>query len=197
MRLTSARQKQFDQFSSEYSISRKDGNSHFQINTMKLTRQGSAGLACTSCVTEFRARRPSDSSPYTVEIERMGTNDIENLLQESLIDYRRYHLLDKNRSDIDNAEIEVLRNKANVAWGLLGAAFVDVEDCTEEFLRREGEQRTEILRELIRGWTERIAWPANLRNGRAAVYRFENDDEWAKCQDAFNKNIWLFVKVIR
>jgi len=148
-------------------------------------------------VTEYRRKRDSDNAAYTVEIECMGNREIQDLLLQSIVDYRRYHLLDRNHSEgPDSEEIGQLQEKAKVAWDILVAAFEDRDGCTEVLFQNAGISTDEVTR-MVLGWKDQIIWPAGF-NTRAAVLTADNvPDCVTRIEDFLGAWMWPFIKVVR
>jgi hypothetical protein len=147
-------------------------------------------------VTEYRKKRESDNAAYTVEIECMGDREMEDLLQQSVVDYRRYHLLDQNDNEgPDSSEVEQLRVKAKLAWDHLTAAFEGRDGCTEVLFQNAGVSTDEITR-MVLGWKEQIVWPAGF-NTRAAILTADNvPDCVARIEEFLKAWMWPFIKVV-
>jgi hypothetical protein len=148
-------------------------------------------------VTEYRRKRDSDNAAYTVEIECMGNPEMEDLLRQSVVDYRRYHLLDQNDSEIPNStEVEQLRLKANVAWDTITAAFERHDGCSEVLFQNAGISTDEITQTVLE-WKSQIIWPEGF-DTRAAVLRAGNvPDCVGRIEESLLAWMWPFVKVVR
>jgi hypothetical protein len=127
----------------------------------------------------------------------MENQEVEALLLQSIVDYRRYHLLDLNGSEApDSAEVEQLQVKAKQAWDTLIAAFEDCDGCTEVFFQNAGISTDEITRTVLE-WKDQIIWPAGF-NTRAAVLTADNVPDCVDRIDEFLKPwMWPFIKVVR
>lgn len=54
----------------------------------------------------------------------MGKPEMEDLLRQSVLDYRRFHLMDLVDDERPgSSEIARLKERANTAWGILSGAF--------------------------------------------------------------------------
>lgn len=148
-------------------------------------------------MTEYRRKRDSDNAPFTVEIERSGTSEMEDLLRQSVVDYRRYHLLDQNDNEAPSAgEVEELRVKARQAWETLFAAFDRHDECSEVVFRTEN-RSTEELTRMVLEWKDQIVWP----RGFVAHTTVLNADNVESCsnllEESWLKWMWPFIKVVR
>ncbi|KAF4625419.1 hypothetical protein G7Y89_g12745 [Cudoniella acicularis] len=171
------------------------------INSL-LDREGLAktsgnGRATTSVVTEYRKKRDTDNVDYTVEIERLGNREMDDLLRQSVLDYRRYHLRDQSDAEeSESAEVEQLRLKAKLAWDTLTAVFSDRDECTEVRFQNAGIPTEEITR-MVLGWKDRIIWPAAF-NASTAVLTVDNAPDCAdRIEEIMGEWMWPFIKVAR
>jgi hypothetical protein len=146
-------------------------------------------------VTEYRRKRGSDNAPYTVEIERVGNPEMEDLLRQSVVDYRRYHLLDGS-DGLSGGEVEQLRMKAKQAWDTLIAAFEGHDGCTE-VLFQNARMSTEELTRLVLEWKDQIIWPEGF-DARTTILTADNvDDCGTRLAESLLKWMWPFIKVVR
>jgi hypothetical protein len=164
-----------------------------------LTIKGGSGGAVTTIVTEYRLKRPTDDAAFMVEVERLGTQETEDLLRQSVQDYRRYHLLSPNNEEgLSAADIESMRVKAGLGWNTLGAAFSDRPECTEGWLRDPNTLNEDIIQSVFR-WRDQITWPAGFGADLTTSFTFDNVDRCRARLEGIARDgrIWLFVKVIR
>jgi len=142
-------------------------------------------------------KRDHDNATYTLEIERMGNQDMSELLRQSVIDYRQYHLrdLEDNRGS-EGGEVETLRQKADEAWDTLKAVFHDQNDLTQQ-LFQDADLSTDDLIEIVFDWKNQIPWPAEFDTG-VAVRTAEDEDACASAlRDLLAEWMWPFIKVTR
>lgn len=144
-------------------------------------------------------KRETDDTSYTVEIECMNDSEIKDLLQQSILDYRKYHIrnLSEDRA-LPNGELEHLRTKAELAWHTLAGVFPHHPGCTEaEFRKRDVE--TNILCQTVLGWQSVIMWPARLNTSTRTMTL--KADSIKTCVDRMEESMavlkWPFVKVVR
>lgn len=78
------------------------------------------GEACTNVVTEYRHRRETDPTMYTLEVDRMDNQEVEDLFRQVVFDYRLCHLRAPGIYDATKRELE---KKARLAWDTRKAAF--------------------------------------------------------------------------
>jgi hypothetical protein len=148
-------------------------------------------------VTEYRRKRDSDNAPYTVEVERLEVPEMEDLLRQSVVDYRRYHLLDQNGDEVPSAgEVEQLRVKAVQAWETLSAAFGSRDGCTE-VLFQNAHMSTDELTRMVLEWKDQIVWPEGFEHS-TTILPADNVDQCAGLlAESWLKWMWPFIKVVR
>ena len=127
----------------------------------------------------------------------MGNPEMEDLLRQSVVDYRRYHLLDRNDSEgLSGSEVEQLRVKAKQAWDTLVAAFGGRDECTE-VLFQNARMSTDELTRMVLEWKDQIIWPGGF-DTRTTVRTADNVDD---CVDLLAESLliwmWPFIKVVR
>lgn len=144
-------------------------------------------------VTEYRKKRETDVATYTAEIECTSNDEIEDLLRQSVVDYRRYHLLDPEI--IDGPEEERLRRKAQVAWNTLEAAFKDQRPS--EALFQNPDVDIDFLHQTVLGWKNEIAWPASFNTQRTVITTANDKDCSNQISQFLSAGLWPFVKVVR
>lgn len=155
------------------------------------------GHACTAAVTEYRSKRETDTANYTFEVECMGKPEMEDLLRQSVLDYRRYHLLDQTNDERPaSTEIARLKKKANMAWGILSGAFEDLPECRQPFFQSRDRTTDDLVRTVLE-WRERRRWPRGF-DANTIVHNADTEDDCVRWRDGFLVNwIWPFIKVIR
>ena len=154
-------------------------------------------MACTTVVTEYRKRRESDNAAYTVEVECMSHQEIEDLLQQSVTDYKRYHLLDLNSSErVENGEVEMLRKKAQLAWDTLKAVFENHDECSEDFFQNAGNPAS-ALTQMVLGWKNELVWPEGFDTCVVLPTAEDVPNCVAQIESFVQVWIWPFVKVVR
>ena len=126
----------------------------------------------------------------------MGDRQIDDLLRQSVLNYRRYHLRDQNDDEgAESGEVEQLRKQAEVAWDTLTAAFED-HGCTEVFFRSPGNSTEEIIR-MVLNWKDQIRWPAGF-NAHVAILTAGNVKNCTDQIERFwGRWMWPFIKVVR
>jgi hypothetical protein len=159
--------------------------------------QANSGEFGTSTVTEYRKKRDNDHAVYTIEIERMRDREMDDLLRQSVVDYRRFHLRDHNDDpQSETADIESLRQKAKEAWDTISAAFGDQQECTERFLKDAGLLTDEITRRVFE-WKDQIRWSRDFSTGVAIRTAESEDDCEEELQRLLEAWMWPFIKATR
>lgn len=127
----------------------------------------------------------------------MGKPEMEDLLRQSVLDYRRFHLMDLVDDERPgSSEIARLKERANTAWGILSGAFEDLPECQQSFFRSR-ERTTDSLVTTVLAWRERRLWPRGF-DENTIVHTADNEEDCVRWRDAFLVNwIWPFIKVIR
>ncbi len=127
----------------------------------------------------------------------MENREMEDLLQQCVVDYRRYHLLDSSDNEQpDSDEVEKIRMKAKLAWDTLIAVFEGHDECTETLFQDADISTDEITRRVFR-WKDGIILPAGF-NTRTAVRTADNvPDCVAQIEEILEAWLWPFVKVVR
>jgi len=127
----------------------------------------------------------------------MEAQEIEDLLRQSVIDYRRYHLVDQNDIERpDSVEEEHLQVKAKLSWDTLIAVFADRDGCTEVLFKNAAIPTDEITR-LVLGWKDEIAWPAGFDTSATLRTADNVSDCVARIEEFLEERLWPFIKVVR
>ncbi|KAJ5719982.1 hypothetical protein N7493_006860 [Penicillium malachiteum] len=176
------------------------------LDEKEIARSSGAGAACTSVVTEFRNVDNAHPNPYTIEIDFMGSEDIKELLEELLRNFRTYNrpsLCDQISSDeeCDKAEMAATR-----AMRTLESLFHDKEELTPEFLGDESEDAWERIIKRLETWAGDVLArrPDQIKDRSAVV----TTDDLQSCKDYLdflmnsshkNENLvlWPFINLIR
>ncbi|KAG9235237.1 hypothetical protein BJ875DRAFT_459547 [Amylocarpus encephaloides] len=165
------------------------------LETESLAKAGGGGSACTTVVTEYRQKRDGDSATYTIEIESMKDELIQDILRQSVIDYRRYHLLDRDASEMpDHVELEKLEKNAKFAWDTIIGAFGDRNDCSNLYFGNPRITTDEAIGTLM-SWKDDIIWPQNNRITTHLV------DDASQCTSLIDDSLkalkWPLIEVVR
>ncbi|RDL41569.1 uncharacterized protein BP5553_01548 [Venustampulla echinocandica] len=163
------------------------------LDEEKIAKTAGAGSACTTVVTEYRKKRETDAAAYTAEIECMNDGEIEDLLRQCVVDYRRYHLLEPG--SVDGPVEEQLRRKAQVAWNILETAFGDRPPFQIRFQSRDVD--IDDIHRVVLGWKNEIVWPANFNTQRIVITTANGDDCVLQINRYSGGRIWPFIKVVR
>lgn len=145
-------------------------------------------------VTEYRHKRDSDQSSYTLEVDRLDDREIEELLRQLVVDYRQYHLRAADTfDDVVEAELE---KKARLAWDTLKAAFGGRAECTELFLRDVESDVDHVQREILR-WKNELRWPAGFNAHGTIIGCATPAACQARVEEYLAGSLWPFIKVMR
>jgi hypothetical protein len=145
-------------------------------------------------VTEYRHKRETDQTMYTLEVDRMDNQEMEDVLRQVILDYRLYHL--RAPGTFDDATERDLEKKARLAWDTINAAFGQRAECTEAFFLDAQMDISHIHREVFR-WKNELRWPPEF-NAQGAVIRSHTAEA---CQTSVQRclggSLWPFIKVMR
>jgi hypothetical protein len=87
---------------------------------------------------------------YTIEIDRMTTEEITIQLEELLWSYCQFYLSDLK--DVTLKEHKRLKQQSKLAWDTLQAAFGHKDVVTEKFLKDNSESAAGKLRRSLENW---------------------------------------------
>ncbi|PGH26649.1 hypothetical protein AJ80_01594 [Polytolypa hystricis UAMH7299] len=166
------------------------------LDVKSLAKTGGNARACTSIVTEYRRKRASDSAAFTIEIDCLDNQEIEELLHQIIVDYRRYHARSSSSlQDEEGDELRQLRVKAQWAWDTLKAVFED--QCTEEAYFKNPNIEINELHRLVQGWKTTLDWPAEFNNRGATLTAVNPAECEAKIERYLKPWMWPFIKTTR
>lgn len=160
------------------------------------------GRACTSIVTEYRNRKREHVAKYTIEIDCMTDDEIDEQLRELLWSYRQFYLRDLLEDKMVTGDELKLRGKqSKLAWDTLHAAFGNLLGSTEklakDYLQDSSDGAEERIQAQLKLWTKQLPWPAEVKQG-GWLGTADNIKECNEKTKTFLKgNLWPFVKVIR
>ncbi|KAJ5708561.1 hypothetical protein N7488_008362 [Penicillium malachiteum] len=153
-------------------------------------------------VTEFRNVDNAHPNPYTIEIDFMGSEEIKELLEGLLRNFRTFNgpsLYDQNYSDKEC-------DKATRAMHTLESLFHDKEQLTPKFLSYESEDAWETIIKMLEAWAGDVLAqrPDQIKDRMAVV----TTDDLQSCKDyldflmnSSHKNgnlvLWPFIDLIR
>ena len=158
-----------------------------------LIDQAGLGRACTSVVTEYRLRKQEHTAKYTIEIDRMSSNEIEEQLNELLWSYRLFHIADVDKQ----AEDKKLADRSELAWDTLQAAFGSKEQLTEAYLRDESDGAEKKIQRQLKIWADELQWPVESFEDDSFVGANTIGEYKSKLREFLGGNLWPFIKVIR
>jgi hypothetical protein len=159
--------------------------------------QGGLGKACTSIVTEYRLRKLGQSAKYTIEIDRMTDDEIEEQLRELLRSYRNFHMWDLDEKGMIGDDQRRLAEKSKLAWDTLKSAFGSRRELTETYLKDSSDGAEERIQQQLKSWTDSLQWPGDSSQsgwlGSAETVQEYN----RKTKEFLTGTLWPFIKVIR
>lgn len=124
----------------------------------------------------------------------MSDHEIEELIRQSVVDYRRYHL--RVEGTVESDEEGELEKKSRIAWDTLRAAFGSRAECTEPFLADAQDDVGHIQQEVIR-WKNELRWPPGLAVHGAVISSTTAEACKARIKEYLVGSLWPFIKVMR
>jgi hypothetical protein len=168
----------------------------YLINPLLIIKAG-MGSACTSVVTEYRHSQNHHKSKYTVEIDCMTDDEINDQLQELLRSYRRFHLCDLDKTHTTADEANQLRSQSQLAWDTLQAAFGSHRELTKEYLIDNSPGAEQRIQGQLRALILSLDWPEGAREGTWSGAADSVLECTRKTTEFLSRNIWPFIKIIR
>lgn len=169
------------------------------MSDSNINGQAGVGSACTSVAFEYRNKRDGDTAPYTVEIECMNEIEVEDLLQQCVLNYRRYHTqhLEEDQAQHHDAVAErsELKVKAEIAWDTLLSVFTD-QHLSEAYFKNPNLPNEDLIA-MVLGWNEEKTWPPEFRNGTANFTNEEAGNFTERIGKYMPSWMWPFNKVVR
>jgi energy-coupling factor transporter ATP-binding protein EcfA2 len=188
------------------------------LNCVEISPTNAGSRACTSIVTEFRQPKQNQNAPILIEIERFSNDGITEIVEQAVIDYRRFAYINKEQSeatesngdtkateatkvteateDEDDEEFAALKKDAELGWSILEAAFGDREDFSEEFIKGESIFATKQITQILLKWIEESVWPAT--QGITLIETANNAEECSdKTSNIMESRLWPFIRIIR
>jgi hypothetical protein len=168
--------------------------------------QSREGSACTCVVTEFRHIDDNHTGPFTIEAEFMNTEEMRELLEHLLLDFRRFYVLPIFREIQATEDHMKCKDAAAKAWETLQLLFKTQPRLTIEFLSDESDNaRFDILAQLERwayaGLTYRQggsdALEYSVIAGDIEECKSTLDQLSADNPDNGGPAMWPFIKLIR
>jgi hypothetical protein len=159
------------------------------------------GRACTSVVTEYRNRKREHTAKYTIEIDCMTDDEIDEQLRELLWSYRQFHLRDREDKMVTGDELKLQEKQSKLAWDTLHAAFGNLpgsrEKLTENYLQDSSDGAKERIQAQLKLWTKQLPWPAEVKQGGWLGTADTGKECSEETKNFLTGNLWPFVKVIR
>ncbi|KAJ5100706.1 hypothetical protein N7456_006758 [Penicillium angulare] len=176
------------------------------LDEPNLARSGGGGSACTSLVTEFRSADDNHLQAYTIEVHFMASDDIRELLEELLRNFRAYYCDSLFREIESPDEREKCKTEAGKAWMALESLFSDQHELTHDFLSKEGSGAWEAAMTKLQTWAN-AAVAGRSGDGQSLVSKVPTgslqgckdylDHLSAESHDNGDPALWPFIKLIR
>ncbi|KAH8690053.1 hypothetical protein BGW36DRAFT_364783 [Talaromyces proteolyticus] len=176
------------------------------LDQQSLSRSSSDGAACTCVVTEFRHVDKNHTGPFTIEAQFMTAQEMSELLDELLSNFRQFHVTSLNQALEPGEEKQKCQSEAERAWETFQSLFNNQPRLTMEFLSVDYDgARSDILAQLER-WAHA---GLTLRPGGSDALDYSTiSGDLKECQDSLdlltaNKMgngrpaLWPFIKLIR
>ncbi|KAF2104448.1 hypothetical protein NA57DRAFT_70653 [Rhizodiscina lignyota] len=155
-----------------------------------------AGTACTSVITEFRQRRPHQTTPFTIEVEYLSESNIEETVKELLWSYSQLYLPEVEQ-DLNGEDYKRCQEESAVAWSTLQAAFDNRTEFREDLFRDTSDEGQRKALGLLLQWTRELDWPRGGRDGSWTSTARNADKCREITRELMQNRIWPFTKVIR
>jgi hypothetical protein len=159
--------------------------------------QAGLGRACTIVVTEYRNRKREHTAKYTIEVDCMTEEEIDEQLRELLWSYRQFYLCDLDDKGVSADEQKHLQEQSKLAWDTLYAAFGSKGILTEKYLQDPSDGAEERIKAQLKTWTKELQWPVEIEKGGWLGTADSAEDCNIQTQRFLGGNLWPFVKVIR
>ncbi|EON64079.1 hypothetical protein W97_03309 [Coniosporium apollinis CBS 100218] len=169
------------------------------LDYAEIAHTGDDGAACTSVVTEYRQKTDIHSAPITIEVERMSGQEIDNLVEVLVWNYRRLYLPGLENETVSAEDYKHYQKESERAWSWLEPAFKHRQEFNETFLRNMSEGALEEIIDRLKKWAKNLDWrdgenPNNCVQTSTAATAAECCDITA----AFMQDrLWPFTKIIR
>ena len=162
-----------------------------------IAKTGDIGSACTAVATEYRYKRDIDFAPYTIEVEYLSKDKIEDLIKELIWSYRQVFLIENDDESKEGAEEFRHREaESGIAWSALNAAFGHQRRLLELLNDKADGAHEKAIRTVLE-WAKDIVWPESGQDGtwRSTA---QSAEECCDHTDHFmSDKLWPFTKVIR
>ncbi|RFU23756.1 hypothetical protein B7463_g12581, partial [Scytalidium lignicola] len=162
-------------------------------------KQGDLGSACTTVMTEYRQKLTRHTAPITIEVERLSSSEIHELVKELVWNYRKLYLPSFGEEKVHAEDYWENKRQSEMAWSILEAAFKHRREFKQDLLRDMSEGATEGIVSQLTQWTEELEWPeGSVRANALWKSTAETAEECCDKTAAFaHDKLWPFTKVIR
>ncbi|KAE8325321.1 hypothetical protein BDV39DRAFT_194466 [Aspergillus sergii] len=169
-----------------------------------LARSSSDGAACTSVVTEFRHTDARHPDRYTIEVDYMNEDEVNELLEALVQSFRMYYT-DFYREVTSIEDQERIRNQSTRAWSTLNSLFRNQPELTHEFLSDQTDGALSGILEQLRDWAAQsytrrpggAALQHTIIPGNVQECRYHLDMLTMDPHDESEATIWPFIRLIR
>lgn len=148
-------------------------------------------------VTEYHNRKREHTAKYTVEVDCMTDDEIDELLRELLWSYRQFYVCDLNKNDVTADERKEFEEQSKLAFDTLQVAFGANKILTKEYLQDPSDGAEERIKAQLKIWREQLKWPVKKHEGKWLGTADNVQKLNEKPREFSSGNLWPFVKVIR
>src|ERR1700761_5226018 len=197
------------------------------LNCVEISPTNAGGSACTSIVTEFRQPKQNQNAPILIEIERFSNDGIAEIVEQAVIDYRRFAYINKKQSEATESNGDTKTTESNrdtKATEATKVTEVTEDEDDEEFatLKKDAElgwsileaafgDREDFSEEFIKGEsifaTKQITqtllkWvEESVWPATQGITRIETANNAEECSDKTSNimegRLWPFIRIIR
>lgn len=155
-----------------------------------------SGTACTSVITEYRLKASHHTAPFTIEVEYLEDEEIEEVVRELLWDYRQLYLPGAEQ-ELNAEEYKKCCEQSELAWSTLEAAFGDQRGFKKELLRDNSDEAKKRALDSFSQWIQELHWPEGGRNGIWQSTAQDAEECCEKTGQFMENRLWPFTKVVR
>ena len=147
-------------------------------------------------MTEYRYNANSSKAPFQIEVDYLTGDEIEAMISELLLSYRRIMLPDARDNEGEEDDREQLRNESEIAWHSLGTAFGHHAELRNLCDKVGVDAYQQILDQLL-DWAAELDWPDGCVDGKWKE-EFISAGAVAEAMDSLSEGTrWPFVENAR
>ncbi|OQD91133.1 hypothetical protein PENANT_c001G02645 [Penicillium antarcticum] len=172
----------------------------------KIARSSREGSACTCVATEFRHTDDTHTGPFTIEAEFMNTEEMRELLEHLLLDFRKFYVSSIYRELQTTEEQRKCQDAAVKSWETLQSLFKTQPSLTIEFLSDVAEGAHAQILTMLERWA--YAGLTNRQGGSDALEYSVIAGDIEECKSILDHlaadnpegggpALWPFIKLIR